>query len=193
VHDPEGAIALAGDHHSSQRNQRIAASGAAIAHTMSTTSSPVGKPTPGVTAARTVSAWMTRAGFEIRYQRGKVAIFFRFQLDFTDFGSPRFPKNNETNAAAIRRPEAEMDASIGKHLSSDGKAACQALVVHSLSLRPASAQLHWLLVGILELQGACHSSPLPAQDGGRLPRIGTKSAAARRHQAPLERQQLQSR
>jgi hypothetical protein len=46
-------IALAG--HSSQRNQRAAASGAATAQITSTTSSPVGNALPGVRTARTVS------------------------------------------------------------------------------------------------------------------------------------------
>ncbi len=41
--------------HSSQRNQRAAASGAATAHTRSTTSSPTGNARPGVSTARTVS------------------------------------------------------------------------------------------------------------------------------------------
>ena len=41
--------------HSSQRNQRAAASGAATAQSSSTTSSPVGNALPGVSTARTVS------------------------------------------------------------------------------------------------------------------------------------------
>ena len=52
---PSWLTAACAFRYSSQRNQRAAASGAAIAHTISTTSSPVGNAAPGVSTARTVS------------------------------------------------------------------------------------------------------------------------------------------
>ncbi len=52
---PVGLDSLFTATHSSQRNQRAAASGAAIAHATSTASSPVGNEPPGDRTARTVS------------------------------------------------------------------------------------------------------------------------------------------